>query len=102
MDDARPAPSGSTACGKSTLPRRGRIPRMSGTSRSVPLLSSIICVLRLLSEEIHGTKLSGGGAHERFAWLPRDTGCAVAAVVPDVADEVLDLLLHIDHASSHL
>src|SRR5688572_29876142 len=59
-------------------------------------------LLRLLSEEIHGTELSGGGAHERFAWLPRDTGCAVAAVVPDVADEVLDLLLHIDHASSHL
>src|SRR5687768_15029854 len=102
MDEARPAPSGSTACGKSTVPRRGRIARMSGTGCSVPRRSSIIVSCVSLSEQIDRTQLSRGGAHQRFARLPRDAGRAVAAVVPNVADEVLDLLLHIDHPASHL
>ena len=41
-DDTRPAPSGTTACGKSTVPRSGRIPTTSGIGRSVSRFMSVI------------------------------------------------------------
>src|SRR5688572_13828055 len=101
-EDARPAASGSTACGKRTLPRKGRMPRTSGTGRSLSRLSSLTGIRLRFSEEIEGSELAGGGANKR---LPRRTPLGarrLAAPLPEVADQVLDLLLHVDHASSHL
>src|SRR6266566_1099972 len=101
-EDARPAPSGSTACGKRTVPRSGRIPTTSGINRSVSRFVSVI-EDPTFSEEIDGTELPGGGPHERLARLGGALRRRVAAAaVTDVGDEVLDLLLHIDHPASHL
>src|SRR5204862_5614666 len=101
-EDARPAPSGTTACGKRTVPRRGRIPTTSGNGRLVSRFASVI-TRPAFSEEVDGTELSRGRAHQRFAGRAGTFRARLAgAAVADVGDEVLDLLLHIDHPASHL
>src|SRR5206468_1867924 len=53
-------------------------------------------------EQIDRGELAGGGPDQRLAGLaPRRAGRG-AAVLTEVRDQVLDLLLHIDHPSPHL
>src|SRR5688572_32957186 len=102
-DEARPAPSGSTACGNSTVPRSGSTARISGTSRSVSFFSAAIECASTFSEEIDRTELPGRCAHERLArWLTIARLTLLGAALPDVAHEVFDLFLHIEHPTSHL
>src|SRR5207244_13658501 len=103
-EDARPAPSGTTACGKTTVFRSGRMPRMSGTGRSFSFRTS---VMRALSnneclEEIDRLELAGGGPDERLARRPRGLVLHLHAALAQVRDQVFDLPLHLEHPAPHL
>src|SRR5262249_27265495 len=101
-EEARPAPSGTTACGNRTVPRSGRIPTTSGIGRSASRFVSVIAD-SAFSEDIDGTELSRGGTHQRLARLVRAFGASFAGpAFADVGDEFFDLLLHFDHPTSHL
>src|SRR5256884_1024477 len=98
-EDARPAPSGTTACGKTTVFRSGRMPRMSGTGRSFSFRTS---VMRALSnneclEEIDRLELAGGGPDERLARRPPGLVLLLQAALAQVRVPVFYLPLQLDH-----
>src|SRR5688572_13472302 len=102
-DDARPAPSGMTACGNSTVPRSGSTARISGTSHALSFFGSAIDSVSAFSEQIDRTELAGRRANERLArGLSLTRRALLGAAVADVAHEVFDLFLHIEHPTSHL
>src|SRR5687767_5477475 len=102
-DEARPAPSGITACGNSTVPRSGSTARISGTRRSLSFFISAIDRVPAFSEKIDRTELPGRRANECLArWLTIARRTLLGAAVADVAHEVFDLFLHIEHPTSHL
>src|SRR6267378_88467 len=77
-------------------------PSTSGSGRLVSRFASVI-TRPAFSEEIDGTELPRGRAHQRFAWRAGTFRARLAgAAVADVGDEILDLLLHVDHPASHL
>src|SRR4029450_13973405 len=54
------------------------------------------------SEEIDRPELVGGRADQRFARFAGRVLLHLAAGFADVGQQVLDLLLHLDHSTSHL
>src|SRR5712691_8164356 len=107
-DDARPAASGSIACGKMTASRSGSTEMISGTAAASLAPSAFsssamwIDPFRARSEQIDGLQLTRGRPHQRFAASPALGIRRSTYLVSHVVREVLDLALHVQHASSHL
>src|SRR5213593_3904257 len=104
-DPGRPTASGVTACGNTTVPRRGRIPRTSGMLSSLSSRSPAMFLLSNLSnlEQIDRLELTGCGPDERFSGLLGPAlARRLASLLAEIGDEILDLFLHLDHPASHL
>src|SRR5215467_8237705 len=98
----RPTARGITTCGRTTVPRRGRIPTTSGMLSSLSSRSPAMFLLSSL-EQIHGLELTGCGANESLSGLLRAAlARGLGPLLAEVGDEILDLLLHLDHPPSHL
>src|SRR5438093_7760571 len=93
-----PTASGVIACGRTTVPRRGRIPRTSGMLSSLSSRSPARFLLSNLSnlEQIDRLELTGCGPDERFSGLLGPAlARRLASLIPETGDACLDLYPHL-------